>query len=165
MKNRKIVVVALMLAAVLCVGVGYAALQASLTFTGNVTYTSEFPVVFTNVIGGTAAAKVSDATVDGDGNLTVTIDADEMDPTTNNTLSFTAQIKNNSKYTATSVAVGSFVDSDDFDVTATVDSTEIVAGGQATVTITITMNDYPIPTGGESVATQSVTFAVTAEQG
>ena len=159
MKKRRIVVVALMLVAVLCVGVGYAALQTTITFTGNVNYTSTFPLTFTNTIGGTDMDKVSDATV-SNSNLTVAIDATGMNP--NDTMSFTVEVENLSDYKAESLTIVPS-NSTNFAISAVLAETTLEAGGKTTATVTITMNGYPVPTNGNT-ATETVTFTVTGTQ-
>ena len=163
MKKRRIVVVALMLVAVICVGVGYAALQDEITFTGNISYTTDLQLKFTNAISGTNAALVTNPTVGADGALTVDIDASTLNLDDNKTMTFTAVVSNPSKYKATNLTV-SPIASSNFDIAATFGNvTEIAAGGTAEVTVTITMNAYPVPTTG-STATETVTFTVTGTQ-
>ena len=161
MKNRRIVVVALMLVAVLCVGVGYAAMQTTITFTGNINYTSEFPLTFTTNIGGTNANKVTGATVSG-GDLEVTIDANGMDTVTNKTLTFTVEVENLSDYKAEGLSVVPS-SSTNFDVSVVLAATTIEAGQKTTATVTITMTGYPVPASG-NIATETVSFTVTGTQ-
>ena len=161
MKNRRIVVVALMLVAVICVGVGYAALNDTINFTGTINYTSEFPLTFTTSIGGTNASKVSGATV-SDGDLAVTIDASGMDTDANKTLTFTVEVENLSDYKAEGLSVAPS-SSTNFEVSVVLAATTIGAGQKTTATVTITMVDYPVPTSG-SLATETVSFTVTGTQ-
>lgn len=162
MKNRRIVVVALMLVAVLCVGVGYAALQDEITFTGNINYTTDFQLTFTDAISGTNASLVTSPTVNNEtGALTVSIDASSLNLTENDSMTFTAVVSNPSKYKADNITIAA-TDSACFDIEATTASS-IEAGETAEVMITITMTAYPVPTNG-SVATDVVTFTVTGTQ-
>ena len=164
MKNRRIVVVALMLVAVICVGVGYAALQDEITFTGKVSYEPDFQLVFDQVVGGNDASEVTDANVDENGNLTVSVDTTAW--VIGQTKTFTATVKNESRYNAVDVAVSTVSKTglDNYTITATLDNgvNSIAAlTGTATVTITITMNSYPV----EKVENIPFSFNVTANQG
>lgn len=161
MKNRRIVVVALMLVAVLCVGVGYAALQDVITFTGNINYTTDFQLTFTDTISGTNASLVTSPTVNNEtGALTVSIDASSLDP--DESMTFTTVVSNPSKYKADNITIAA-TDSACFDIEAVPASTAITAGGTVVVTVTITMKAYPVPTSGNT-ATETVSFTVTGTQ-
>ncbi len=88
MKNRRIVVVAIMLAAVLCLGVGYAALQDSITATGTVNVTANgFDVQWES--DNTSAI----TTTANDNTLTFTIAAGSLQ-NENDSVTIKAKVKN-----------------------------------------------------------------------
>ena len=160
MKNRRIVVVALMLVAVLCVGVGYAALNDTINFTGKVSYTAEFPIVWGTVTDSESILTNSEGT-DTD---TFTVSMDTTEWTVSQTKTFTITVKNNSRYTAENVTVSAVTDTAvaaNYTVTAELTGANtIVAGGTSTVTVKVTMNSYPTDT----VENAEFTFTVTADQ-
>lgn len=140
MKNRRIVVVAIMLAAVLCLGVGYAAVTDSIDATGTITYNQDLVLEWTGDVNGT---DVTTETTDGD-TLEFTVDTSAW--TKGDVHTFTVEVTNTStKYNATGVAVSAVTNnaSSNYDVTATIDSDTINATSTATVTITIKVTSYP----------------------
>ena len=143
MKNRRIVVVALMLVAVLCVGVGYAALSDTINFTGKVSYTPDFQIVWGTVTDTNSILTNSEGT---------------------DTDTFTVTVKNNSRYAAESVAVQALTQTaveGNYTVTAAVTgATTIAVGGTTTVTVSVTMDSYPTDT----VTDAEFTFQVYADQ-
>ena len=160
MKNRRIVVVALMLVAVLCVGVGYAALNDTINFTGKVNYTAEFPIVW----GEATYADGLLTDVSGEDTETFTVSMDTTEWTINDPKTFTIAVKNDSRYAAENVTVSAVTDTAvaaNYTVTAALTGVNtIVAGGTSTVTVTVTMNSYPTDT----VENAEFTFTVTADQ-
>lgn len=141
MKNRRIVVVAILLVAVLCLGVGYAALTDSITATGTITYgTQNLELKWTGSVNGD---DVTTNATDGD-TLKFTVDTTNWEKGAVHT--YTVIVNNTStKYNATDVAVteGTNNVSANYTVTTAIDATTIAAGGDATVTITITLIEYP----------------------
>ena len=160
MKNRRIVVVALMLVAVICVGVGYAALNDTINFTGKVSYTPDFQIVWGTVTDPEGILTDSDGT-DTD---TFTVSMDTTAWTVGQTKTFTITVKNNSRYDAENVAVKALTQTaveGNYTVTANVTgSTDIAVNGTTTVTVTVTMNSYPTVT----VTDAEFTFQVYADQ-
>ncbi len=156
MKNRKIIA-ALLLIAILCVGVGYAATSDTINFTGKITHTSSIQLVWANfqdAAGVTTAHSGEDTDA-----FTVSINTSEW--STNVEKTFTVDVKNPTTFPVTSVTVSplSGVPAD-YTVTATVPTgTTIPAGGSATVTVTIKMNSYPT----SDLTDVPFTFTVTGE--
>ena len=145
MKNRRTVIVALLLVAVLCVGVGYAALNDTINFTGKISYTPDFDIVW-----GTAtdpAGILTDS--DGEDTDTFTVSMDTTEWTVGETKTFTVTVKNESRYAAENVAVKALTTTavaDNYTVTASVTgATDIAVDGTTTVTVTVTMDSYPVP--------------------
>ena len=161
MKNRRIVVVALMLVAVLCVGVGYALTSEAITLNGSVKYTPEFILQWkdANVTGDDVVAS---PTLNADKTeLTFTVDASEWTVGTSKT--YTVTVTNPSKYAGEHLrVVADTVTGAYFTVTATPDGESIGANnGEQTVTITIQMTSLPAVS---TEYTESFTFSVVADQ-
>ena len=160
MKNRRIVVVALMLVAVICVGVGYAALNATIDFTGKVNYTADFQIVWGDVTDSSSI--LTDTGTPGSNTITVSMDT--TDWTVGETKTFTVAVENTSRYAAEHVAVQALTTTDvaaNYTVTAAVTgATTIAVGGTTTVTVTVTMDSYPTDT----VTDAEFTFQVYADQ-
>lgn len=160
MKNRRIMVVALILVAVLCVGVGYAELNDTLNATGTINYNPTFALAWGEVAANDVVT--GEPVIEGK-NLTFTIDATDW-TTEDAARSFTVTVKNTSKYDAENVVIQELNTTDVqpyFTVTSTIDSTTIPAGGTATVTITIEMDSYPLTATAYS---ETFTFSVYGEQ-
>ena len=160
MKNRRIVVVALMLVAVLCVGVGYAYLQDDITFTGKVSYTADFQIVW-----GTPTDSEGILTnPEGEGTDTFTVSMDTTDWPVGETKTFTIPVQNISRYDAENVAVQALTQTEvagNYTVTADVTGNNTIdAGDTTTVTVTVTMNSYPTAT----VTDAKFSFTVHADQ-
>ena len=154
MKNRRIVVVAILLVAVLCLGVGYATLTDSITATGKITYNQDLVLQWTgNVTGDNATTE----TTDGE---TLAFTVDTSDWVKGAVHTYTVTVTNTStKYNATGVAVSAVTNdaSANYTVTATISGAGTInADGTATVTITITLNEYPTKENYE----QTFTFTV-----
>lgn len=160
MKNRRIVVVALMLVAVLCVGVGYAALSDTINFTGKVSYTPDFQIVW----GEATYADGLLTDVSGADTDTFTVSMDTTEWTVGEEKTFTVTVKNMSRYAAENVAVQALTTTavaDNYTVTAQVTGADTIAvDGTTTVTVTITMNSYPV----DNVTNAEFTFQVSADQ-
>ena len=160
MKNRRNVVIALLLVAVLCVGIGYAALNDTINFTGKISYTPDFDIVW-----GTATYADGLLTdVDGTGTDTFTVSMDTTNWVVGETKTFTVTVKNASRYNAENVAVQALTTTavqDNYTVTAQVTGAETIAvDGTTTVTVTVTMDSYPTDT----VTDAEFTFQVYADQ-
>ena len=160
MKNRRIVVVALMLVAVLCVGVGYAALSDTINFTGKVSYTPDFQIVW----GEATYADGLLTDVSGADTDTFTVSMDTTEWTVGEEKTFTVTVKNMSRYAAENVAVQALTTTavaDNYTVTAQVTGADTIAvDGTTTVTVTITMNSYP----DTEITDAAFTFKVYADQ-
>ena len=154
MKNRRIVVVAILLVAVLCLGGGYATLTDSITATGTITYNQDLVLQWT---GNVTGDNVTTDTTDGD-ELAFTVDTSDWLKGAVHT--YTVTVTNTStKYNATGVAVSAVTNdaSANYTVTATISGAGTInADGTATVTITITLNEYPTTENYE----QTFTFTV-----
>ena len=143
MKNRRIVVVAILLIAVLCLGVGYAALTDSITATGTIKYgTQNLELQWTgNVTGDNATTETT-----GGETLAFTVDTTDWEKDAVHT--YTVTVTNTStKYNATGVTVSAVTNdaSANYTVEAEISANNINANnGTATVTITITLDEYPI---------------------
>ncbi len=161
MKNRRIVVVALMLVAVICVGVGYATLSDTINFTGKVSYTPDFQIVW----GEATYADGLLTDVSGTDTDTFTVSMDTTEWTVGESKTFTVDVKNNSRYAAENVQVkGLNFDAlgGNYTVTAAVTgATTIAVGGTTTVTVTVTMTNYP----EDAVSDAAFTFQIYADQG
>lgn len=164
MKNRKIAIVALMLAAVLCIGVGYAAINSTIEAEGTITYSPEFAVEWGDVSDlGTTYPIVTDPTVDSNGKLTFTVNASDF--TKDVPVTVVVPVVNNSKYAAENVAATITDDTnveDYFTVTVAAGATTIAAGSNTTVVITITMTNFPLV--DDAGYSETFTFELSADQ-
>lgn len=155
MKNRRIVVMAILLAAVLCLGVGYAASTDTIAATGTINYTPDLVLQWNGDVAG-AGTDVTTDTTNGDA-LKFTVDTSNWVQGEEHT--YTVTVTNtSSKYNATGVAV-SPVDNDasaNYTVEAEISANTIAAGGTATVTIKITLDEYPT----DASYTQTFEFTV-----
>ena len=161
MKNRRNVVIAILLIAVLCVGIGYAAMDSFVTFNGKITYAPEFEILWEAVQDTNNI--LDPAKTEGEGTNLLKVGMDASEWKVNEPKTFTATIKNMSKYDAIDVAIADEVDPANFNVTVTPDKTTIAAGGTdlVTVTITVTMTDYPAVDASTDF---DFSFKVTAKQ-
>ena len=161
MKNRRLAVVAILLVAVLCVGVGYAAWNDTINATGTIEYDPSFNITWGEITNGTAT--VDNVAGTGTDNLTFTVDT--TDWALNEAKTFTIVVNGDSKYGAENIEVQSLVTTNVdayYDVSAEVTGdTEIPAGGTTTVTVTITMTAYPL---ADAEYAQTFTFSVYADQ-
>ena len=163
MKSRRNFVVAILLVAIMCIGVGFAALSSTIRGTGTITYTPAFDIEWTETVTGATDVVVSKTSHEND-TLTFTVDTSSM--AVNATTTVTATVQNNSKYAATGVEVtpktAAATTDNCYTVVAAPSETTIAAnGGTITVTFTITLTAYP-----KVDAAYNVTFAfsVTANQ-
>lgn len=162
MKKRRNFVVAILLVAIMCIGVGYATLQSTISGEGTIEYGPSFAITW----DGSETAS-SDVTVTADEGTALTLSVDTSEWAINDSCTITATVKNDLKYAAKNVKVQNLTTTDVatyYDVTVTLpDGVDtIVADGTITVTITITMTAYPQvdETGFEA----DFTFEVYAEQ-
>lgn len=160
MKNRRIVA-ALLIIAILCVGVGFAATTENLNFTGKITYkTDVLQLVWGTVTDGIDL--VSEFSGTNTDTFEVLIDTTEWN--VGEAKSFVVTVENNSGYAATGVNVNSLVEATNYTVKAEIDKTDIAAGQTANVTITVTMKAYPTPTANATAVNDQFTFTVTGNQ-
>lgn len=164
MKGRRNFVVALLLVAIMCIGVGFAAITSVINGTGTITYKPAFDIEWTeDVTGNGVSGVVVSTTTHTNDTLAFTVDTSNM--AVGNTTTVTATVANNSKYAAKNVTVtpatATATDGNCYTVVAVPSATTIAADGEITVTFTITLMEYP------KVATDYAVefdFSVTAEQ-
>ena len=160
MRNRRNVILAFLVVAVLCLGVGFAALQDTLTVGGTLSYDPEkgnealdVAVSFTGTpaISGTATNKASvsaaignQAEVDPERGLndalTITV-GDDAFAVPGQTAIITVQVQNAS---ATAVSVSAVLDgSYATNFSISIPTIEVAAGGTEDIVITITLTSLP----------------------
>ena len=158
MKNRKLLVSVIMIVAVMCVGVGYAAMTSTNTFNGKITYDAAFQLKWVEVTSGDIDLGSPTIT---DSSVTVNIDTTAW--TAGETKTITAKLNNPSHYNATNVTVTPVqkgADLDDYNIVVEKDFTTLAVGETKPITIKITMGSYPV----EDVTDATFSFTVTAEQ-
>ena len=178
MKNRRIVIVAFMLVAVLCLGVGYAEVSDILTAQGKIsvsdtalTETLDADVYFvrsaTNPVGvGLAGVDLTDEdnvkleiSDDGD-TFTVTI-GDTVFSDENQVVTVCVMVKNASATTPVNVELGTPVLGTalekNFDVAITTDETKILANGEQEYEISIKLKSIPEAAINEGTFTVTLT--------
>lgn len=145
MKNRRIVVVAIMLVAVLCLGVGYAALNDQITATGTVSVTAtgfdlQWEADNTSPITATA----------NDNSLTFTVAAGQL-AKAGNSVTIKAKVKNastenfNAKITGVTVnQSASYSAYYTVGITGIAENDVIAKNASKDVTITVTLNQMPV---------------------
>lgn len=154
MKNRRIVV-ALLLVATLCVGVGYAALSDTINFTGKITHETSLQLVWDNFQD--AAGVTTEHSGEGTDAFTVSINTSEW--SINVPKSFTIDVSNPTDFEATNVQVTTPADAPaNYTISTAISANTIAARGRATVTVTITMQSYP----NADLTEVPFTFKVTA---
>ena len=151
MKNRRFVIGAFLLVAVLCLGVGFAALQQTLTVTGSLSYDTQLAneafdedVYFTGTpaINGTASDLNSITAViddDDNDNLIITVSAGAFSAA-GEAATVTVEVLNDST-DALAVSFDEFEQPSASFVISHCDPIEIVAGETGTLTVTITLVD------------------------
>ena len=150
MKNRRLALVAFLLCACMIVGVGYAALTDTLKVGGTVSMGSEAIKFDGDIYWKSAEVAPNDEKVTVEltnENDTLTITADALD-TINEAFTVTAIMKNKSdKAVNVAIVKNALADNEyftvDFDGDLAGDAHTIVADGEATLTITITMKKIP----------------------
>ena len=157
MKNRRIVVVAIMLVAVLCLGVGYAALNDTITATGTVNVNAtgfdlQWEEDDTSAITTTAS----------DNTLTFTVDAAKL-VNEGDSVTIKAKVKNAStqSFSAKITAVTVTNDSDFYSVAYNGIAVNDVIAENASqdVTITVTLDQMP----AENITGHTFTITINAE--
>lgn len=160
MKSRRNFVVAILLVAIMCIGVGFAAMTSVINGTGTITYNPTFNIEWTENVTGASDVVVSKDAHEND-TLAFTVDTSEM--AKNATTTVTATVKNNSKYDAKNIMVSSvtYGDNNSYYEVDVADVADIAAGATGTVTITIKLTEYPQVDDDYEV---TFTFSVTAKQ-
>lgn len=95
MKSRRNFVVAILLVAIMCIGVGFAALSSTITGTGTITYTPAFDIEWKT--GSVTGDKVTGSPVvstDAHTNDTLAFTVDTSDMAIGNTTTVTATVVN-----------------------------------------------------------------------
>ena len=172
MRNRRNVIIAFLVVAVLCLGVGFAALSDSLTVGGTLSYNPDkgnealnAAVYFTDgeVTGGTCTKSASiTVTVDNvdasntKDKLTITVGEDAF-AVAGETAIITATIKNDSETAVTVSAHTETAYATHFTILSP--SADIEANGTGTITITITLKTVPAAT----ISAEAFSFDITAE--
>lgn len=163
MKSRRNFVVAILLVAIMCIGVGFAALSSTINGTGKITYTPAFDIEWTENVTGASDVVVSTGTHEND-TLAFTVNTSGM--AVNDTTTVTATVQNNSKYAANNVTVtpasANATTDNCYTVVAAPSATTIDAnGGTITVTFTIELTAYPQVDTAYDI---TFNFSVTAAQ-
>ena len=165
MKSRRNFVVAIFLAAIMCIGVGFAAINSAINGTGKITYTPAFDIEWAETVTGTGTSDVVVSTTNHTNDtLAFTVDTSSM--AVGATTTVTATVKNNSKYAAKNVTVtpatATATSDNCYTVVAVPSATTIAADdGEITVTFTITLTAYPQVDDAYEV---TFTFSVSADQ-
>lgn len=162
MKSRRNFVVAILFVAIMCIGVGFAALTSVINGTGAITYGPTFAITWAG-----AESDNGNVTFAEDEGTDLTFSVDTSTWAVNDDCTITATIKNDLKYAAKNVEVQDLTTtavSAYYTVTVELenDATTIAANGTLNVIITITMTAYPQV--DEAGFNADFTFQVYAEQ-
>lgn len=167
MKSRRNFVVAILLVAIMCIGVGFAAMSSTLGLTGTINYDPSFKIEWeadsAELDNVALESTIGDTQFGEDTVSTLQFTIDTTSWNVNEPHEITAVIANNSKYNATNVMVSTVTYGDDkgyYEVTVE-NVAGIAAGDKGTVTISITMVAYPKTA---DKYTGKFEFTVTAEQ-
>lgn len=136
-KNRRIIVIAFVLVAILALSVGFAAVADDLSVTANLASPSWEPNVYISAVGG-----------DVDSNTTIGTNVDAVTVTLNKNLynkgetaSFTVTFKNDNTFVvAVDTSKAASVTTADFTVTPDQTAFEIPANSEITVTYNVVLN-------------------------
>ena len=167
MKSRRNFVVAILLVAIMCIGVGFAAINSVISGTGTITYTPAFDIEWTGDVTGDNVTGLPAVSTTNHANDTLAFTVDTTDLAVGQATTVTATVQNNSKYAAENVTVspattGTATSDSCYTVAAAPSATTIAAnGGEITVTFTITLTAYPQADSAYSV---TFDFSVQAEQ-
>ena len=170
MKSRRNFVVAILLVAIMCIGVGFATMSSTLGLIGTVTYKPAFSIEWQD---GSAKldnvaleSTIGDTQFGEDTVSTLQFTIDTTDWTVGQSHEITAIVKNDLKYAAENVKVQELTTtavSSYYNVTVELEdnATTIAANGTLNVIITITMTKYPQV---DETFNADFTFKVYAEQ-
>ena len=163
MKSRRNFVVAILLVAIMCIGVGFAAISSTLGLNGTINYDPSFKIEWKADSAELNEEELESTIGDVGTTSTLQFTIDTTSWNVNDPHKITAVIANNSKYNATNVTVSSVTYGDDkgYYVVTVENDDKIAAGAMGTVTISITMVEYP-KTADKYTGTFK--FTVTAEQ-
>lgn len=167
MKSRRNFVVAILLVAIMCIGVGFAAISSKLGLKGTVTYKPAFSIEWqegsAKLDNVALESTIGDTQFDEDTVSTLQFTIDTTSWNVNDPHKITAVIANKSKYNATNITVSTvtYGDNNGYYEVDVADVADIAAGATGTVTITITLTEYPQVDDDYEV---TFTFSVTAEQ-
>lgn len=162
MKSRRNFVVAILLVAIMCIGVGFAALNSTINGTGTIKYDPTFAITWDG-----AESDNGNVTIAADEGTDLEFSVDTSTWAVSDSCTITATVKNDHKYDAKNVAVQDLTTtavSAYYTVTVELedDATAIAANGTLDVIITITMTEYPQV--DETGFSANFTFKVYAEQ-
>ncbi len=167
MKSRRNFVVAILLVAIMCIGVGFAAISSTLGLTGTINYDPSFKIEWKADSAKLDNAELESSIGDVGTTSTLTFSVNTTDWTVGQDHEITAVIENNSKYNATNVTVstltytGNAGELDDYYNFTVANIADINAGATGTVTITINMKKYPQT---DASYTGTFSFTVRAQQ-
>lgn len=162
MKKKRNLLVGLLVMAIMFVGIGYAALSSTLGLKGTLTYTPDFAIEWKADSVEVDGASVTSTIADVEEVSTLSFTVDTSDWTAGDAHTITAVIENNSNYDATNITVSAVSQTTDTVYTISVaDIADIAADGEGTVTITITLDEYP---EAATDYTEVFSFTITAEQ-
>lgn len=167
MKSRRNFVVAILLVAIMCIGVGFAAISSTLGLTGTINYDPSFKIEWKADSAELDEEELESTIGDVGTTSTLQFTIDTTSWNVNDPHKITAVIENNSKYNATNVTVsaltytGNAGELDDYYEVTVENIADITAGATGTVTITINMKKYPQT---DASYTGTFKFTVTAKQ-
>ena len=162
MKSRRNFVVAILLVAIMCIGVGFATLTSVINGTGTITYGPSFAITWDG-----AESASADVSITADEGTDLKFSVNTSAWAVNDSCTITATVQNDLKYAAKNVKVQDLTTtavSAYYNVTVELedDATTIAANGTLNVIITITMTAYPQV--DETGFNADFTFKVYAEQ-
>ena len=162
MKSRRNFVVAILLVAIMCIGVGFATMSSVINGTGTITYVPTFAITWAG-----AESDNGNVTIATDEGTDLKFSVDTSTWAVNDSCTITATVKNDLKYDAKNVEVQDLTTtavSAYYTVTVELenDANTIAANGTLNVIITIAMTKYPQV--DETGFSADFTFKVYAEQ-
>ena len=136
-KNRRIIVIAFVLVAMLALGVGFAAVADDLSITANLASPSWEPNVYISAVGG----DVTSNTTIGTNTDAVTVTLNKKLFNKDETASFTVTFKNDNAFAiAVDTSEAAKVTTADFTVTPDKTAFDIAANSEVTVTYNVLLN-------------------------
>ena len=163
MKNKKLFYIAIVMVALLCLGIGYAAVSKNLTIKGNVNADAAGADALQVVFASSQDTKCKTTIASGGQSATITTDSLK---TVGEAAKAVITIKNNSQHLRAIITKlsGAFDDNtynEYFTLTISeISSTPLAAnGGTTTVTVTITLKKLPV----ESISNAGFTITLNAQ--